>query len=156
MHQDNSEPREIHRARIVARVLDGAVPLPGGARIGLDAVIGLIPGVGDLAGSAASAYIVILAIKGGASRAAVVRMVGNIIVDTIIGSIPLLGDIFDVGWRSNMRNVAIMERDLGATGIRRHSSKAVLLTIVVGVLVALAGLAYIVGAFLWLVVGKLF
>ncbi|MBA3656388.1 MAG: DUF4112 domain-containing protein [Gemmatimonadaceae bacterium] len=149
-------PKELGQARIVARALDGLIPLPGGMRLGLDSIVGLIPGIGDLAGAAASAYIVLLAIRAGASRSAVMRMVGNIAVDTTIGSLPLLGDIFDMGWQSNTRNVAIMEKDLNATDIHRHSSKAVLVLIVAGVLVVLAGLAYMVGAFLWLVVGKLF
>ncbi len=152
---NRTEPREIGTARTLARVLDGMIPLPGGARVGLDAVIGLVPGVGDLAGAGASAYIVMLGIRAGVSRAAVVRMVGNIAVDTVVGSLPLLGDLFDLGWRSNMRNVAIMESDLGSAGIRRHTSKAVLIVIVLGTLVALAGLAYAVGAFLWMLVGRL-
>jgi hypothetical protein len=83
-------------------------------------------------------------------------MVGNIAIDTVVGSLPLLGDLFDVGWQSNTRNVAIMERDLAATGIHRHSSKAVLALIVAGALIALGGLAYMIAAFLWLLVGKLF
>jgi hypothetical protein len=152
---DKKEPREIGTARTVARILDGVVPLPGGARIGMDAVLGLIPGFGDLAGAVASAYIVLLAVRAGASRAAVIRMVGNIAVDTLIGTVPVLGDLFDVGWQSNVRNVAIMERDLSATGIRRHSSKAVLLVVLLGALVVLAGLAYLVSGFLWLVVARL-
>ena len=152
---DKALPREIGRARAIARLLDGIIPLPGGSSVGLDAVVGLIPGVGDLAGAAASAYIVMLAIRAGASRPAVIRMVANIAMDTVLGSVPLLGDLFDVGWKSNTRNVAIMESDLAATGIRRHASKGVLLLIVAGVLVALAGLAYVIGAFLWLAVGRL-
>lgn len=153
MHKPHTP--EIDRARSLARIMDGVVPLPGGARLGLDAVVGLIPGFGDLAGAAASGYIVLLAIRAGASRAAVVRMVGNIVVDTLVGSIPLLGDLFDLGWQSNSRNVAIMEKDLGAVGVHRHTSKAVLALIVLGVLVALAGLAYLIGAFLWMVVARL-
>jgi hypothetical protein len=152
---DRQEPREVGTARTVARVLDGLVPLPGGQKLGLDAIAGLIPGLGDLAGAAASAYIVLLAIRAGASRAAVIRMIGNIAVDTVIGSIPILGDLFDLGWQSNSRNVAIMERDLGAKGIHRHTSKAVLFVIVTGTLVVLGGLAYMIGALLWMVVGKL-
>jgi hypothetical protein len=152
---DKKEPAEIGRARAVARILDGVVPLPGGARIGMDAVMGIIPGFGDLAGAVASAYIVLLAVRAGVSRAAVIRMVGNIAVDTLVGTIPLLGDLFDVGWQSNVRNVAIMERDLTATGIRRHTSKAVLLVVLLGTLVVLAGLAYLVSGFLWLVVARL-
>lgn len=153
---EKSTSREVGQARAVARILDGIIPLPGGARIGLDAVVGLVPGVGDVAGAAASAYIVLLAIRAGASRTAVMRMVGNIAVDTMVGSLPLLGDLFDLGWQSNSRNVAIMEKDLGAAGVRRHSSKAVLILILVGVLVVLGALTYMVGAFLWLVVAKLF
>lgn len=159
-----SEPRELRRARTIARVLDGIVPLPGGQSVGVDAILGLIPGVGDFGGAAASGYIVVLAIRAGASRTAVVRMIGNITVDTLIGSIPLFGDLFDLGWQSNLKNVAIMERDLvqaieedmAGKGLRRRSSKVVLLLILLGVFVALAGLAYIIGAFLWLIVARLF
>lgn len=152
----DSAPREISQARAIARVMDGLVPLPGGARLGLDAVVGLIPGVGDLMGAAASAYIVLLAIRAGASRPAVIRMVGNIVVDTMAGAIPLLGDLFDLGWKSNTKNLAIMERELVSTGVRAHKSKALLVAVVIGILVALGGLAYLVGAFLWAFVGKLF
>ncbi len=148
--------REVAQARAIARVLDGLVPLPGGMRLGLDSIIGLVPGIGDMAGAAASSYIVLLAIRAGASRPAVIRMIGNIVLDTTVGSLPILGDLFDMGWQSNSRNVAIMERDLGATGLRRHTSKAVLIMIVLGVLIALAGIAYMVGAFLWLVIARLF
>lgn len=153
---DKAAPKEIGTARTVARVLDGIVPLPGGARLGLDSIIGLIPGFGDLAGAAASAYIVLLAIRAGVSRAAVVRMIGNIALDTVVGSVPLLGDLFDLGWQSNLRNVAIMERDLGATGVRRHTSKAVLVAIVVGTLVVLGGLAYLIAGLVWLVAARLY
>ena len=153
---DKVAPREVGQARALARVLDGLVPLPGGMRVGLDSIMGLLPGVGDMAGAAASSYIVLLAIRAGASRPAVIRMIANIVLDTTIGAVPILGDLFDLGWQSNTKNVAIMEKDLGATGLRRHTSKAVLILIVVGVLVVLAGLAYMVGAFLWLVVARLF
>lgn len=152
---DKMAPKEIGTARAVARVLDGIVPLPGGARLGLDSIIGLIPGFGDLAGAMASAYIVLLAIRAGASRAAVIRMVGNIALDTVVGSVPILGDLFDVGWQSNLRNVAIMERDLGATGVRRHSSKGVLFVIVLGALIVLGGLAYLIAGLVWLIVARL-
>lgn len=153
---NNPTPRELDRARLIARVMDTALPLPGGTRVGLDALLGLVPGFGDLAGAAGSLYIVILAIRAGASRSAVVRMIANIGVDTVAGSFPLLGDLFDAGWKSNVRNVAIMERDLGATDVHRHTSKGVLMVMVLGALVLLAGLAYMIGAFLWLVVGRLF
>lgn len=153
---DKVVKREVSQARALARVLDGLIPLPGGMRIGLDSIVGLLPGIGDMAGAAASAYIVLLAIRAGASRTAVIRMIANIAVDTTVGALPILGDLFDVGWQSNTKNVAIMEKDLDATGVRRHTSKAVLILIVVGVLVALGGLAYMVAAFLWLVVARLF
>lgn len=156
MPMDKVVGREVAQARAIARVLDGLVPLPGGMRLGLDSIIGLVPGIGDMAGAAASSYIVLLAIRAGASRPAVIRMIGNIVLDTTVGSLPILGDLFDMGWQSNSRNVAIMERDLGATGLRRHTSKAVLIMIVLGVLIALAGIAYMVGAFLWLVIARLF
>lgn len=156
MTTDKVVPREVAQARALAKVLDGLIPLPGGMRVGLDSIIGLVPGFGDMAGAAASAYIVLLAIRSGASRPAVMRMIANIALDTTVGSLPILGDLFDLGWQSNTKNVAILEKDLNTSGLRRHSSKAVLILIVVGVLVALAGLAYLVGAFLWMLLTKLF
>src|SRR5687768_2411412 len=111
MKNDLDKTSDITRARSLARVLDSAVGVPGTPlRIGLDAILGLIPGGGDIAGAALSGYIVLTAARHGASKAVIGRMLLNVLLDTTIGAIPILGDLFDVAYKSNMRNVALLER----------------------------------------------
>ena len=84
-------------ARALAHLLDDSIRIPVvGVRFGLDPVIGLIPGLGDFAVAILSGYVVVLGARLGAPRSVIIRMIGNVAVDTIGGSIPLLGDVFDV------------------------------------------------------------
>ena len=97
------------RLQRVAWLLDAAFRIPGTQqRFGLDALIGLIPGVGDALGALLSTYIIVEAARRGASVWMVTRMLGNVAVETLIGAIPLLGDIFDVVFKANMRNLALL------------------------------------------------
>lgn len=97
------------RLQRVAWLLDAAFRIPGTQqRFGLDALIGLIPGVGDALGALLSTYIIVEAARRGASVWMVTRMLGNVAVETIIGAIPLLGDLFDVVFKANMRNLALL------------------------------------------------
>ena len=103
------------RARALTRLLDTAVRVPGtGIRFGLDPILGLVPGLGDVAGAALAGYMVILAGRAGASRLTIARMLANIAVDTVGGTLPLVGDAFDVAFKSNSRNLVLLERTLGA------------------------------------------
>lgn len=79
---------------------------------GLDALIGLIPGLGDLLSSMVSAVLVVRAMQAGVHRAAIMRMVLNIGIDTLVGAIPIAGDLFDVAWKSNVRNLKIYQQSL--------------------------------------------
>lgn len=95
-------------------LLDARFRIPGtGIRFGLDSLIGLVPGVGDTATALIGLYIVLRARALGASRWTQARMVGNVLVDMVIGAIPLVGDIFDVAYKSNLRNVRLLQRSLG-------------------------------------------
>jgi len=129
-------------ARLVARLLDNAIGIPGtGVRIGIDPLLGLFPGLGDVAGAALSGYIVLLAARRGASTSVIVRMLGNVAIDTAVGSVPVLGDLFDIAWKSNARNVALLERHLaGPAEVRRTSRLAVAAAFVGLVVLAAAGL----------------
>jgi hypothetical protein len=80
--------------------------------IGLDGLMGLVPGIGDVAGAVISMLIVMRAVRAGVPRIAVARMVTNIAVDTILGSVPLAGDLFDFAYKSNMKNVRIYQESL--------------------------------------------
>jgi hypothetical protein len=109
-----SRPRDLiqSRARIarVARLLDSAFVIPGtNIRIGLDPLLGLIPGAGDAATALLSIYIVYEARRAGLPKTALLRMAANIAIDAIIGTVPLLGDVGDIFWRANRRNLAIFD-----------------------------------------------
>ena len=111
-------------------------------RVGLDPILGLVPGLGDVAGAALSGYVVLLGARLGAPRAVILRMLTNVAVDTIVSAVPVLGDAFDVGWKSNTRNVALLERHLAQPGRTHSSSRTVVGAVaVVLALLAIAGLA---------------
>jgi hypothetical protein len=93
----------------LAWLLDEAFAIPGtNQRVGFDALIGLIPGVGDTLGALLSTYIIVEAARRGATPWMVTRMLGNVAVETVIGVVPIAGDLFDVLWKSNMRNLALL------------------------------------------------
>jgi hypothetical protein len=94
--------------RQLANLMDGAIPI-GRWSFGLDPLIGLIPGIGDLLGALISMIIVARAVQGGIPRIAVARMLANITIDTVVGSIPIFGDAFDFGFKSNLKNLRIYE-----------------------------------------------
>src|SRR6185503_9317287 len=97
--------KALQRVRGLAWLLDNSIPIPGTRmRIGLDAVIGLIPGLGDAAGAVLSSYILLEAGKLGAPRSTLLRMGANVLVESVVGIVPLVGDLFDAGWKANQRN----------------------------------------------------
>ncbi len=105
----------------LSHLLDNAIAIPGTKyRVGLDPFLGLLPGAGDVAGTAISAYIVIQAARWKLPAATLLRMLGNVGMDWLVGTLPILGDLFDVGWKSNARNVALLEDHLASP----HESQA--------------------------------
>lgn len=101
------------RLRRLSHILDNAIPIPGTSyRIGIDPIIGLLPGGGDFLGTAVSAYIVLEAARLGVPRDTLVQMVWNIIVDTLSGTVPVLGDLVDVTWKANTKNIVLLEEHL--------------------------------------------
>ena len=96
----------VHR---LARLMDSSIRLPGGFRIGVDGLIGLVPVVGDLAAAGASAYIVAQAARAGVPASVLARMVLNVALDAVIGAIPVLGDVFDFAFKANLRNARLMD-----------------------------------------------
>ena len=93
----------------LARLMDAQFRVPGTSiRFGLDALIGLVPGMGDFSTFLVSGYMISVLAKNGASRFVLARMVWNIVLDALVGSIPVLGDIFDVAFKANQRNLQLM------------------------------------------------
>lgn len=124
------EKREAAMRRVdaLAHLLDNSIPVPGtGMRFGLDAVIGLVPGVGDAAGAVLSGWIVLEGARLGAGFTVIVRMLLNIAIETVVGAIPFLGDLFDAGWKANVRNIRLLHRAIDAPGAARRSSALVVL-----------------------------
>ena len=148
------ESKHLRRARSVARLLDSSISVPGtGRRIGLDPILGLVPFVGDFAGALLSGYIILAAAEAGVPSFTLIRMIANVAVDTLAGSVPLLGDFFDAAWKSNVKNVALFEKHEGAigAGAPRNPYKLISMLLVVSSLVALALLTF-VGALVFLLV----
>lgn len=102
------------RITLVAKLMDNAFLIPGlNRRVGLDAVLGLVPGVGDALSAALASYIIWEARQLGLPRWKIARMIGNVAVDTAIGAIPFAGDVFDVFFKANERNLRIIHEHLG-------------------------------------------
>ncbi|HZT61179.1 MAG TPA: DUF4112 domain-containing protein [Pyrinomonadaceae bacterium] len=135
-------------------VMDGLFRIPGtGWRLGLDAVVGLIPGVGDFATTVVSLYILAAGVRYRVPKVTLLRMATNIGIDYLLGSVPVVGDIFDAAWKSNQMNVELLKRRaaVGAEDARRGraSDWLFLAALVVGLLVLLFGT---VALSLWLLV----
>jgi len=130
--------------RAVATVLDDAIRLPGtNIRFGIDPLIGLIPGLGDLLGGAASAYIILEAARAGAPASVLARMALNVGIDTLVGSVPVLGDLFDFAWKSNTRNVRLLTRHVDAPVETRRASFALVALLIAGIAVVAVGVSFL-------------
>ncbi len=109
----------LHR---LATLLDEAFRVPfTGVRFGLDGIIGLVPGLGDVIGGILSLVIPVAAWSRGIPYITLLRMGSNLAIDVLIGSIPILGDAFDIAWKANRRNYALLQRHLAQP--RRHTWK---------------------------------
>jgi hypothetical protein len=115
---------KLRRIRKIAKLLDTAIGIPGTKfRIGLDPILGLIPGGGDLVGAAISAYMIYLATSFGLEKSKVTQMIKNIALETTVGFIPIVGDLFDVYFKANIRNLDILEQHLAQTDELKEISK---------------------------------
>ena len=95
----------------LSRAMDGLFRIPGtGWRVGLDALVGLVPGVGDFATTAVSLYILAAGVRYRVPKVTLLRMASNIAVDYLLGAVPFVGDIFDVAWKSNQMNVELLKQ----------------------------------------------
>lgn len=105
----------LNRIRKLSRLMDTAIRIPGtGFRFGLDPIIGLVPGAGDIVSTAFSAYIIFLATRFGLPREVLTQMIFNVALEAVVGSVPLVGDLFDAAYKSNIRNLALLEQQLQA------------------------------------------
>ena len=114
----------VARIEAIARLMDDRFMIPGtSTRIGLDALIGLVPVVGDLVSQAISSYLIWEARQLGVSRLVIGRMIANTAIDTVVGIVPFVGDAFDIAFRANRKNVMLLKAHLAKHGhIRRDAA----------------------------------
>ena len=121
------DQQSLVRLDALAKLMDSAFTIPGtNIRMGLDGIIGLVPIAGDLIAGVISSYIIWEARRLGASRWVIGRMMTNTLIDTTFGAIPIAGDAFDILFRSNIRNLAILKKHLARKGVVRTSSGPVI------------------------------
>lgn len=132
----------------LAKLMDNQFRVPGtNIRFGLDAIIGLVPGAGDLTTFGISGYMLWVMARNGASGFVLARMFLNVIIDTVFGSIPILGDLFDVAFKSNIRNLRLMEQHY-KEGRHKGSAWKLIIPILIGLLLLMSAILY--GLFLLL------
>ena len=141
--------RRLERLRRAGYLLDNSIPIPGTRfRLGIDSLIGLVPGLGDIAGGILSLYIIAQSAQLGAPRSLLLRMGWNVAVDTFVGEVPILGDLFDIGYKPNLRNLALLEGHLRQPTAARRSSTRLVALLGLGLLLLTA--AAIAGAVVFL------
>lgn len=151
MQQRKNETQALARMDSLAKLMDSQFKIPGtNIRFGLDALIGLIPGAGDFATFLVSGYMMLTLAKNGASGFVLARMALNVLADSLIGAIPIIGDIFDVAFRANARNMKLMHEHF-VEGRHRGGAWKVVVPVLVILLVLVSALAYLAyKIFMWL------
>jgi Domain of unknown function (DUF4112) len=145
--RDERRARSLAEVESLAWLLDSSIPLPGiGRRLGIDALIGLIPGFGDVAGGVIGLYVVWRASRMGLPGIVVARMLVTTLVDMAIGVIPFLGDVFDFWFKSNARNLTIMRRHLQQPDRSRRDDWLAVLLPIGAVIAALALFGWLVAS----------
>jgi hypothetical protein len=136
----------LRRVESLVRLWDEAVRLPIlGWKVGLDAIVGLVPGAGDLIGALVSSWVVLVAARLGVGTPTLLRMALNVGIDALVGAVPFLGDLFDIGWKANRRNYDLLQRWRRSPDTVHRSSTLV----VAGLGAALLGMVGLIG---WLTV----
>jgi hypothetical protein len=142
--------RQIDLLRRWSRLMDSAYRVPGTTfTFGWDPIVGLIPGVGDLATASFSITVLYRAFRLGVPRVVLVRMVLNIMIDLVVGVVPFVGDLFDVVWKSNTMNMALLERHErpGARPTSGDWAVVVLAFVVIGGVLALVLMSVVLMAY---------
>lgn len=136
-------PPALLQLSILAKLMDSQFKVPGtNIRFGLDALIGLVPGVGDITTFGISSYMLWIMAQNGASGFVLARMVLNVLIDTIFGSVPVIGDIFDVAYKSNIKNLKLMQEHY-VEGKHNGSAWKVIIPILLILLLLMGAILYL-------------
>lgn len=151
---DRDATRELE---VLAQWMDSVFEIPGTpVRFGLDPILGLIPGLGDAISTIVTLYILGAARRYGVPRVTLMRMAANVAIDFALGSMPIVGDAFDVFWKSNVRNVALLRRHISSTPFEQRRARSgdwlflaglavLLVALLVGSLTIAYGIIYLIG-----------
>jgi hypothetical protein len=147
----NKPTTDLKNLRVLAKLMDSQFKIPGtDVKFGLDALIGLIPGAGDFVTFLISGYMITILANNGASGFVLARMVLNVIIDALLGSIPILGDIFDVAFKANQRNLALMQEHY-VEGRHKGGAWKVIVPVLLLLLIVIGGLAWLAyELFVWI------
>lgn len=138
-----------------ARLMDSQFRIPGTQiRFGLDALIGIVPGFGDFSTFVVSGFMVLLMARNGASGFVLARMILNIVIDGLVGSVPILGDLFDVAFKANQRNMKLMHEHYNE-GKHRGSALKLILPLLLVLLLILAGIVWLMTVIYSMIIGWL-
>ena len=136
--------RPLRQLDSLAKLMDSQFRVPGTEiRFGVDAIIGLVPGVGDMSTFAISSYMLWIMARNGASGFVMARMVMNVLIDTLVGSIPLIGDLFDVAFKANTRNMKLMHQHY-REGRHNGSAWKIILPVVLLLFLFIVGVVWLV------------
>lgn len=110
----------LQKADKLASLMDDFIKIPGlNIRLGLDSIVGIVPGIGDVVGLATHGYLIVQGFRLGIRKRVYAKMIGNALVDFLVGVIPGVGDLFDVFWKSNRRNAELLRREIARHTIER-------------------------------------
>ncbi|MEH2461528.1 DUF4112 domain-containing protein [Nostoc sp.] len=153
MIEPDAKAPTLKRLRQLSRLLDNVITIPGTKiGFGLDPILGLIPVGGDFLGVMFSSYIILEASRLGVSRATLGKMVLNVIIDGLVGSVPILGDLFDFAWTANSYNIKLLEEYLKFPSQQRSADRWFIFAVLAGLLlisIVLVALPVILIRILW-------
>ena len=139
-----SHVASLRRLRRISHLLDNAIPIPGTKyRIGLDPILGLIPGGGDLLGSIFAGYIVFKSAQMGVPQETLVQMAANIVFDTVAGTVPVAGDLFDVAWKANVKNIELLDAHLGSPEQGKKADWLFVAALLLGLMLIVGGVIFL-------------
>ncbi|MEG5036698.1 DUF4112 domain-containing protein [Microcoleus sp. AT3-D2] len=146
-----SHVASLRRLRRISHVLDNAIPIPGTKyRIGLDPILGLIPGGGDLISSIFAGYVVFKSAQMGVPQETLVKMAANIVFDTVAGTVPVAGDLLDVAWKANVKNIELLDAHLGSPEQGKKADWLFVAALLLGLILIVGGVIFLsVMLFAW-------
>lgn len=152
---DEKLPQDLVALRKFAFYMDEAFTVPGTRiRVGIDALLGLIPGVGDLIGGVLSTWIVVGALRHRVPVRVIARMILNILIDLVFGAVPVAGDVFDFLYEENMKNMRLLERHRDRRRPPRSAASIALIAIAIAVfnfMIAIAIMLGLITLVVWLI-----